>query len=125
MGESGYTFTRLLTFIVVLGILAVAVFLAVGWLGAQNIQNACNTDAQTVVKGVADYRAEHLTYPTGATEAALEAELVPTFIQVWPSNGTHYAITVMSGTGVVMVAVPATSPTPVPYSTANPCGNAR
>jgi hypothetical protein len=78
-----------------------------------------------VDKGVADYHSEHETYPTGATEAAMEAQLVPTFIQIWPRNGTHYAITLTSGTGVVMVAVPANNPTPVDYDTTNPCGSAR
>jgi hypothetical protein len=123
--ESGYSFVGSLEIIVVLGILAVVAVFAVSWFGAQNVQNACNTDAQTVEKGVGDYHTEHGTYPTGASEAALEAELVPTFIQAWPSNGTHYAITLSSGSGVVMVAVPANNPTPVPYDTANPCASAR
>lgn len=125
LDESGYGLVGSFEIIVILGILAVVVIFAVGWFGAQNVQNSCNTDAQTVQKGVGDYQTEHGTYPTGASEAALEAELVPAFIQSWPSNGSHYAITLTSGTGVVMVAVPANNPTPVPYDTANPCGSAR
>jgi hypothetical protein len=116
---------RFLKFIVVLGVLAVVAFFAVGWLSGQNVQDACNTDAQTVENGVADYHSEHGAYPTGASEAALEAQLVPAFIQIWPRNGTHYAITLTSGTGVVMVAVPANNPTPVDYATADPCGSAK
>ncbi|HVA09934.1 MAG TPA: hypothetical protein VNG12_24680 [Acidimicrobiales bacterium] len=123
--ESGYSLIRLLEIIVVLGILTVIGVFIVGWLGAQNVQIVCNTDALTVEKGIADYHTEHGTYPTGASEAAMETELVPTFIHIWPSNGTHYAITLISATGVVLVAVPANNPTPVAYDTANPCGSAR
>jgi prepilin-type N-terminal cleavage/methylation domain-containing protein len=124
--EDGFTLIELLIVIVVLGILAAVVVFALGSVTSKSVVSACNADAKTVQTAVAAYNANNGT-PLG-TGAAAQTALTASanggpYLQNWPSNGTHYAITI-DGTvaGQVDVAVPA-SGTAAAY-TSSSCASA-
>jgi prepilin-type N-terminal cleavage/methylation domain-containing protein len=108
--ETGFTLIELLIVIVVLGILAAVVIFALGGVTGQSAQSACNADAKSVEVAVEAYHTQVGTWPTaGATAAtqltgtaSVNGTTVGPWLRTFPSNGTHYTITVAAG-GVVNV----------------------
>jgi general secretion pathway protein G len=99
--EEGFTLIELLIVIVVLGILAAVVVFALGGVTGSSAISACNADAKTVETAVAAYSAENGGV-TGLTGTAGQTLLLPAgattanggpYLQTWPSNPTHYIIT--------------------------------
>jgi len=122
--ESGFTLIELLIVIVVLGILAAVVIFALSGVTSSSAQSSCNADAKSVEVAVSAYNTQKGTFPSGASQAAVQALLVPTYLRTWPSNGSHYTITLdTTGNGTVY-ATTATG-AGVNYDTNNPCGGAQ
>jgi general secretion pathway protein G len=93
--ESGFTLIELLIVIVILGVLAGIVVLAVGAFNERGEEAACKADLKAVEVAVEAYRAKNEAYP-----ADLNALLGGQFLREVPSN-TEYTITYVPATGVV------------------------
>lgn len=112
--ESGFTLIELLIVIVVLGILAAIVIFSLTGVTASSAASACNADAKTVEVAVQAYNAQVGNFPTAVpvtdTPSATTAGLVPAYLHTWPSNGTHYSITLGASGVVTVTAGGATGP---------------
>jgi len=97
--ESGFTLIELLIVIVVLGILAAVVIFALSGVTGQSAQSACNADAKSVEVAVEAYHTNVGSWPVDAT--SLTSGTNP-YLRTFPSNGTHYTVTLGSN-GVVNV----------------------
>jgi prepilin-type N-terminal cleavage/methylation domain-containing protein len=129
--EQGFTLIELLIVIVVLGILAAVTVFALSSVGGKSAQSACNSDAASVNTAIAAYDAQtgYVAGTAGTTAVpaptspavgppVVTSNLVPTYIQSFPSNGSHYTIsigTAAANTGLVMVAAPSGA-TPVVWT---------
>lgn len=108
--ESGFTLIELLIVIVVLGILAGVVIFALGGVTGQSAIAACKADGSTVNTAIAAWNTNNPSVPatvgvTGSAGGLLGNTLGGPYLQSWPSNGTHYAYTMVSG--ALWIAVPA------------------
>jgi general secretion pathway protein G len=134
----GFTLIELLVIIVVLGILASVVVVALNSEAASSAQAACNADAKTVELAVEAFHSDPAnTSAAGqfpAVGATGQAELTDPassnyggpYLRTWPNNPGHYAIS-LDGTVQGQVDVtPAGSITPQNYDGAtNPCGSVK
>jgi general secretion pathway protein G len=68
-GEGGFTLIELLIVIVILGILAAIVVLAIGGLKGTSQKAACNSEGQTIATAEDAFFATNNTYANGATGA--------------------------------------------------------
>jgi general secretion pathway protein G len=116
--EFGLTLIELLIVIVALGVLAAIVVFSLGDASAQSTEAACNANAKRVEIAMGTYNVQTGGTPT-VTAEALTSGPNP-ILDSFPTSSS-YTITIVNG--VEMVASPSTA-TPVPYDTANPCGNA-
>jgi prepilin-type N-terminal cleavage/methylation domain-containing protein len=124
--HAGFTLIELLIVIVVLGILAAVVVFALGSVTSKSAISACNADAKTAETAVAAYSAENGGV-TGLTGTAGQTLLLPAgatatnggpYLQTWPSNPTHYVITLNASiAGEVDVAPIGTGAAAVNYNT--------
>jgi general secretion pathway protein G len=119
MDEAGFTLIELLIVIVVLGILAGVVVFALGGVTGQSAVAACKADGATVSTALAAFNTDNpsvtatpaLLLPDPTTGKAASGETGGPFLQSWPSNGSHYAFTLSSGT--LMIATTSTGSPPV------------
>lgn len=79
LGEKGFTLIELLVVIIILGILAAVVVLAVNGIQDKGEENACKTEKKTIEAAAAAYYADLGNFP--ANSAALETP---------PAAGTPY-----------------------------------
>jgi prepilin-type N-terminal cleavage/methylation domain-containing protein len=121
LGSGGFTLIELLIVIVVLGILAAVVIFALGGITGKSAVAACQADGATVATAISAFNAENPgTLSTGAsagTATADESFLLPgaaaslsgPYISSWPSNPSHYAFALVSGTLVMEYPGPASA----------------
>jgi prepilin-type N-terminal cleavage/methylation domain-containing protein len=114
--ELGFTLIELLIVIVVLGILAAVTVFALSGVTSKSAAAACNSDAATVNTAVAAFDAQ-TGYTAGqlgtvALPAPSAANLVPSYLQSFPSNPNHYIISIGNSAGnygEVLVKAPPTT----------------
>ncbi len=105
----------------IMGALALCIMSETGGAAAKTASMACNSDAKAVELAVSEFELDNPTLnPTPANLA--EPTNGGPFLDKWPNNGVHYAIS-LSSRGAVMVSVPAGARA-VSYDTANPCTTA-
>ena len=132
--DAGFTLIELLVIVVVLGILASVVIVALNSEAASSAQAACNADAKTVELAVeafhnnpantsaaGQFPATGTTGQAQLTDPASSNDGGP-YLRTWPNNPGHYAIS-LDGTVKGQVDVTqAGSVTPQNYDGAtNPC----
>lgn len=132
--SAGFTMIELLIIMVVLGILAAVVIYAIGGVQASSATSACNADAKTVEIAVETFRANPQNtaapgqYPAagaaGQTQltAPSSAHYGGPYLRTWPSNTSHYTISLDPTVRGRVDVTPSGSGTPLNYdSTTNPC----
>jgi prepilin-type N-terminal cleavage/methylation domain-containing protein len=115
---SAFSLIELLTVVVVLGVLAAMIVFFLGGVTGKSAAAACNSDAKTVETAVTAFQMNNPSLVPTPRLLTSPSNGGP-YLQSWPSNGAHYAITLRT-TGEVMVAVPSKG-SAVPYDTKNPC----
>lgn len=74
--DDGFTLVELLVVLLVLGILAATVILALGTFRGDSATSACRGDGRNVSTAAVAYQAQHHGYPSGADSAARMQVLV-------------------------------------------------
>ena len=103
--EQGFTLIELLIVILVLGILAAIVIFALGGVTGQSASAACQTDARSVQTAIAAYEASATYNPANPPTGGATGNLVPTYLESWPNNASHYTISIQTANGVSSVYV--------------------
>jgi hypothetical protein len=111
---------RISAVLVVIG-LVVVITLSLGGVTSKSAEAACNSDAKTVQTAIAAFQTVNPSLPVTRKSLMSTANGGP-FLKSWPSNGTHYAISLTSAGGV-MVSAPSKA-APAPYDIPNPCRSA-
>ena len=132
----GFTLIELLIVIVVIGILAATVILAIEGVSAQSARAACNSDAKTVEQAVVAFRDNPNNtfaanqYPalgtTGQSEltAPASSNYGGPYLRTWPNNPNHYTITLDAGTRGQVDVTPAGTNSPMNFDgAADPCSS--
>lgn len=127
-GEEGFTLIELLIVIVVLGILAAVVVLALGGVTGNATRSACETDLQTINTAEAAWNANAGSYTATSTDLTSGTAPGP-YLQSWPSNAAYsiditgttstapsYAITGVGGHGTGHTWTPGTGTYPTAAS---------
>jgi type IV pilus assembly protein PilA len=89
--ELGFTLIELLIVIVVLGILAATVILALGSVTAQSANAACASDAKLVETAVVLFQEDNPGVTVTAALLTGTSDHGP-FLHTWPSDPSHYFI---------------------------------
>jgi len=100
-GDEGFTLIELLIVIVTLGILSAVVVFSLGSVVTSSARASCNADAKSVAISLEHYKALVGTYPgLGATGKAnlLSSANGGPFLRSWPSNASHYVISLDAST---------------------------
>lgn len=103
LGAKGFTLIELLVVIIILGILAAVVVLAINGIQDRGEENACKTEKKTIETAAAAYYAENGEVWPEDSAALLEAELIRDPAYTWSINaaGEATATATTSGTGSV------------------------
>jgi general secretion pathway protein G len=124
LDETGFTLIELLIVIVVLGILAAVVLLALGGVTGQSAKAACTSDASSINTAIAAFSASNAgTVITQPELTGTGAWVGGPYLQTWPSNGNHYAFSIVAGALNIQTPVAGVLGTAAPWTTAS-CGSA-
>jgi type II secretion system protein G len=109
--DNGFTLIELLIVIVILGVLAAVVVLAVGAFDDRGEEAACKSDVKAVEVAVEAYRAKNGSYPSGLSVLVGSAEnYLRSLPNENPSSGPYH-IAYTAGTGAVQGVLHGDTPT--------------
>ena len=102
--NAGFTLVELLVVIVVLGILASVVVFSLAGVTGQSVVSACQADVKSVQVAISAFQSYNpsLKGSVTSTDITGQSNSGP-FLQSWPSNGTHYTVSVTAA-GTVQLA---------------------